>query len=116
MAALKKWKNCRRLKTGLQTVTRVLFRLNSLRPKGILGGGGFVGGSGSDGDGLEKREVVLWGMAGKTAGEQWELFKLGEKGGSGSDGDGLEKREVVLWGMEGKTAGEQWELFKLGEK
>nr|GEV31667.1 reverse transcriptase domain-containing protein [Tanacetum cinerariifolium] len=46
---------------------------------GHAGGGGFVGGSGSGGDGLEKREVVLWGMAGKSAGEQWELFKRREE-------------------------------------
>nr|GFB62312.1 hypothetical protein [Tanacetum cinerariifolium]GFB62352.1 hypothetical protein [Tanacetum cinerariifolium] len=29
-------------------------------------GGGFVGGSGSGGSRLEKREVGLWGMAGKA--------------------------------------------------
>nr|GEZ60210.1 hypothetical protein [Tanacetum cinerariifolium] len=39
---------------------------NSLAKKDGYGGGGFVGGSGSGGSRLEKREVGLWGMAGKA--------------------------------------------------
>nr|GEY35674.1 hypothetical protein [Tanacetum cinerariifolium] len=98
-------------------------------------GGGFVGGSGSGGDGLEKREVVLWGMAGKSAGEQWELFKRREEsvdhimklvevngcmccdffkvnfvgqGGCDRNGIGSVERKV------GSTGGEEWRKWWLG--